>query len=455
MKKQRQLSPKKYVETKARSLPVYKCWVNAGWKEAGMANVIVARQHSNQNLTVGIYLVDLKCLGIKDSFYFFNEPEEDILKKLSLDSDDFIETDYALAHNIIYSGHDFALEYDIPPHKEFALTKNILEEDTEDIPLIDVPTGDEEGKPCLIVDTNYNYKPILEKLKKNAGEGNYNFIIGDPLNEHYEEEEDDEEMDTTAEYSLNEIEYDYIDFDDVRTASDEELEQARYDDFNRSLSDQEIIYAEQMLRILNEREEGWVRDEYEIKSTPDFRRYEEMIPMHQKEYSKSMKLTEDMVHEINAVADSMNDNKNELYFNLFKKYEQQQIAGFIVLNSMPLLSMLLQIEYLRKNRKEFPPLVQLSIAVFSLSIQKEMFEQDFEYITNAAEVEDAFPVDRLHALHQKIFWVVKALHAMNHKNKEQVLRYHSLLCISGIGGRLRSAYVIRFNQWLEEFTDSF
>ncbi|MGZ3951663.1 MAG: hypothetical protein ACXVBZ_09715, partial [Flavisolibacter sp.] len=93
MKKQQPLSPRKYIETKARSLPVYKCWVNPEWKEAGMANVIVARQHVNQNLTVGIYLVDLMCLGIKDTLYYFNEPAESVVETLGVD-ELFIEIEY-------------------------------------------------------------------------------------------------------------------------------------------------------------------------------------------------------------------------------------------------------------------------------------------------------------------------------------------------------------------------
>jgi hypothetical protein len=51
-----------------------------------------------------------------------------------------------------------------------------LEEDTDSIPLIDVPVG-EEGKPHLIVNRSYNYGPVLQKLKKNAGEGNYYFTL--------------------------------------------------------------------------------------------------------------------------------------------------------------------------------------------------------------------------------------------------------------------------------------
>jgi hypothetical protein len=53
-------------------------------------------------------------------------------------------------------------------------------------------------------------------------------------------------------------------------------------------------------------------------------------------------------------------------------------------------------------------------------------------------------------LHHKVFWAVKALHAMNNDNKEQIQHYHSLLSLTGIGGKLKYAYAVRFADWLEK-----
>ncbi|WP_153800722.1 hypothetical protein [Foetidibacter luteolus] len=68
--KQQKLSPKKYIETKARSLPIYRCYATQDWEATKMASVVVMRRHVNGNVTVGFYLVDLMCLGIKDTFFF-------------------------------------------------------------------------------------------------------------------------------------------------------------------------------------------------------------------------------------------------------------------------------------------------------------------------------------------------------------------------------------------------
>ena len=150
MKKQfpKQLSPENYIKTKARTLPLYKCYVNDEWKESGMANIIITRKHITGNVTFGVYLVDLFALGTKDTFWNFNQTSA-VLSAI-LDRANFIEIDYNLAHNIIYGANEYAVENGFKIHKDFtSLTQYILEPDDEKIPLIDVEFG-KDGKPLVI-----------------------------------------------------------------------------------------------------------------------------------------------------------------------------------------------------------------------------------------------------------------------------------------------------------------
>jgi hypothetical protein len=150
MKKQlpKQLSPENYIRTKARTLPVYKCYANDEWKESGMANIIIVRRHTTGNVTFGVYLVDLFALGTKDTFWNFNQPSA-VLSNFS-DRANFIEIDYNLAHNIIYGANEYAVENGFKIHKDFtSLTQYILEPDDEKIPSIDVEFG-KNGKPLII-----------------------------------------------------------------------------------------------------------------------------------------------------------------------------------------------------------------------------------------------------------------------------------------------------------------
>jgi hypothetical protein len=151
MKKQlpKQLSPENYIRTKARTLPIYKCYVNDEWKQSGMANIIILRRHTTGNFTFGVYLVDLFALGTKNTFFNFNQPQ-DVLSTL-LDRANFIEIDYNLAHNIIYGANEYAEENGFKIHKDFVkLTQYILEPDDEKIPLIELEFG-KDGKPLVVI----------------------------------------------------------------------------------------------------------------------------------------------------------------------------------------------------------------------------------------------------------------------------------------------------------------
>jgi hypothetical protein len=198
------LSPKKFIQTRARSLPVYKCFLNSDWEATRLALVQVWRKHAGGKITAGSYLVDLNCLGVKDTGYFFSVPEEDLLETIQDPTVSLKEIDYWLAHNIVFAGLEFAGEFDIKPHPEFSLTKFILEEDTEAIPVIEIEVGDEEdGKPHLVEYQRGQYANALSKLKKNAGEGNFYYTVADDeFDEYNDEDEDDEDEDDNSEVSL-------------------------------------------------------------------------------------------------------------------------------------------------------------------------------------------------------------------------------------------------------------
>jgi len=175
------LSPENYIRKKVRSLPIYECWINADWENSGMANIVIARRHTNGNITFCLYLVDLLCLGVKDTFFKFNITETEyrnFLEKLEEEMGMKI-TGYALVHNIILSGVEFAEEYGFKPYKDFtSVTEFMLEEDNDDIELIEIECG-RDGKPLYIqgpFEDAVKSNKIMKQLEHSAGVGNYDFI---------------------------------------------------------------------------------------------------------------------------------------------------------------------------------------------------------------------------------------------------------------------------------------
>lgn len=189
------LSPENYIRKKARTLPIYECLVNTEWKEQGVAHVVVARIHVNGNITMCMYLVDIFCLGIKNTQYFFNIPEAEYQEmKDSMEHIEFEPISYNMAHNIVYAGLEYAEEYGFKPHKDFtSITNFLLEEDTEDIELIDIECG-KDGKPFFVsgpFDDQVKINQVMAQLERTAGKGNFDYLLEE---DEFVEDEEFEQM---------------------------------------------------------------------------------------------------------------------------------------------------------------------------------------------------------------------------------------------------------------------
>lgn len=196
------LSPKNYIRQRVRNLPLFKCLVNEDWSEEGsIAHLVISRKHINGNVTFCTYLVDLKCLGIKDTMYEFNMSGfefDELVDKLD-ENLNMIEIDYNLAHNIIYAAWEFGEEIGFEPHQDFlSIAQFMLEEDSENIPVIDIWCGDEEGKPLFVqgpLEDDAMAKMIINRLEKNVGVGNFHYILADDndLSDEFYDDWDEEE----------------------------------------------------------------------------------------------------------------------------------------------------------------------------------------------------------------------------------------------------------------------
>ncbi|MDR2466835.1 MAG: hypothetical protein LBD35_05525 [Prevotellaceae bacterium] len=177
------LSPENFIRKKSRSLPIYKCLINKNWKEHGLPNIFVVRRHASGNVTFCVYMVDVFCLGVKDTIFTCNVPPENIDDRIA--KGDFAskmeEISYELAHNIIFAALEYAEEYGFRPHRSFtSTTQYFLEEDNDNVPLIEIKCGTENGRPMYInngCETPDQAEKIIRQLEKTAGKGNFGFIL--------------------------------------------------------------------------------------------------------------------------------------------------------------------------------------------------------------------------------------------------------------------------------------
>jgi hypothetical protein len=225
-----------------RKLPIYKCWVTSTYKEHGIANVVVSRKHKNGNISAAFYLVDLYCLGIKDSLFFFNLFENEFIENVVSRDDDLEEVSYEFAHNLIYGAEVFAAENGLTPHKSFKETQMVLEEDTEAIELVYFEFG-MDGKPHLIINPNENRNKELRILENTLGPDGFTFVKVDSSD--LEDDEDDQDYEEKMEMlkHLNDNDEIYcFDFDDLELMNeiaqfnDEELFEKNPDILGKTLA---------------------------------------------------------------------------------------------------------------------------------------------------------------------------------------------------------------------------
>jgi len=165
---------------RARDFPLLECWISANWQkdDLGLVQILVARQQPDGDICYGVYLVDKFCLGLKNTIanagVSLTRYQNEVLNKI------FPETKpqacpIELAHQMIYASIDYAAQFGFSPHKDFALTQNLL-----------APRGELEepyqltfglnGKPFFVAGPFDNAARIIKQLEKTAGPGNYDYI---------------------------------------------------------------------------------------------------------------------------------------------------------------------------------------------------------------------------------------------------------------------------------------
>lgn len=174
---QQPMSPERFMREKVRGLEIGTCYVSDDMWEAGVGVVVVTRRHKGGKTTFAYFLVDVLCLGVKDAAFHVRMDEWNLgIFMERFDEMNLREASYNEAHNIIYGAVAFAEEAGIAPCKGFALAQYVLEEDTDDIPLIEYQYG-KDGMHYLVAESQMDAKKYLPLLSKNLGEGNYRFVV--------------------------------------------------------------------------------------------------------------------------------------------------------------------------------------------------------------------------------------------------------------------------------------
>ena len=173
------LSPQAIIR-RARTFPLLECLITANWQQdnSGMVQILLARQQPDGDICFGSYLVDMYCLGLKNTFAnagfsrtrYENEVRGRIFRGVPPE-----ECPVELAHQMIYASIEYAARFGFQPEKDFALSQYLLEPRGELEEPYELTFG-KNGKPFFIAGPHDNATRILKQLEKTAGPDNYDFL---------------------------------------------------------------------------------------------------------------------------------------------------------------------------------------------------------------------------------------------------------------------------------------
>jgi hypothetical protein len=187
--------------------PIHECYINENLMtpgyDQGMGTVIVSRLASSGMVVAGVYLLDVFCLGVKDSFARLLTREEyrQLLSQTRLQAP-LKKVEPAVAKKLIEDTVTYARNIGFEPHPDFRPARKLLEDIDASACMMEFTFGD-RGKPHFIsgpYDSQARIRQIGDTLERTCGKDNYNMtiLLGDPFgDEDFDDdyEEDDEEGD--------------------------------------------------------------------------------------------------------------------------------------------------------------------------------------------------------------------------------------------------------------------
>ena len=144
--------------------------------ESGMHQVIIQRQKKNGDIVYGLYLLDLWCLGLKDTMYKISSKWEfDEMYNQFSSEIELKEIDPMYAFNLIYGALEFGEDNGFKPPKDFSITEYILPH-VESVEYMEIEFG-VNGKPLYKLGPYDEPIKIFKTLEKTLGKGNFDYDL--------------------------------------------------------------------------------------------------------------------------------------------------------------------------------------------------------------------------------------------------------------------------------------
>lgn len=164
----------------AKTSPIIDCLIRKDIFTGGIGTAIVSREMSNNRLGIGVFLLDVWCLGVKNTYFSVLSEDEyaDRIKEISVH--ETLENIHpSCVRKLIEQCVEFSNGLGFMPHKEFKFSRQLLTDIDPTVCPIKYTFG-KDGKPFYISGPNENLnqsKRIINSLLQNCGEGNFDYLM--------------------------------------------------------------------------------------------------------------------------------------------------------------------------------------------------------------------------------------------------------------------------------------
>ncbi len=164
----------------AKNSPVEECIVRADLFPDGIGTAVVSRRMPNGFLGVGVYLLDVFCLGMKNTYFTVLSESEYSDRIGDLKENEEMESIHpSCLRKLIDGCVEFASDLGFRPQADYKLSRQLLS-DFDPSVCPNTYTFGKDGKPFYISGPNetvHQARKIVDKLLHRCGEGNFNYIV--------------------------------------------------------------------------------------------------------------------------------------------------------------------------------------------------------------------------------------------------------------------------------------
>lgn len=172
---------------------------DAGMFASGIGQVVITRHKGGGKVELGVFLVDVFCLGVKNAFYTLcDEAElEGILQRIFRDGRPVEEHSGAWGRKLVEGALAYARKLGFAPHRDYKKAARVMGGiDPKTCP--DTFVFGSEGKPLFVAgphETEARCQLILSVLTKKCGKDGFHYIMsmGEMDEDLFDEDEDEDE----------------------------------------------------------------------------------------------------------------------------------------------------------------------------------------------------------------------------------------------------------------------